>query len=115
MNSISYCHVTAQINAYTDTQDMPEFILTDAIEEITQELLTHGSIIIGGEEIHVMDLYQYGDQANKDDQANLIFMTIRDPESAKEFATKIINDCATSYFENNQLVITYLADKHSEY
>jgi len=112
MNSISYCHVTAQVNAYTDTQDMPDFILIDAISEITQELLTHGSIIIGGEEIHVMDLYQYGDQ---DDQANLIFMTIRDPESAKEFATKIINDCATSYFENNQLVITYLADKHSEY
>jgi hypothetical protein len=91
---------------------MPDLILIDAISEITQELLTHGSIIIGGEEIHVMDLYQYGDQ---DDQANLIFMTIRDPESAKEFATKIINDCATSYFENNQLVITYLADKHSEY
>jgi len=91
---------------------MPDLILIDAISEITQELLTHGSIIIGGEEIHVMDIYQYGDQ---DDQANLIFMTIRDPESAKEFATKIINDCATSYFENNQLVITYLADKHSEY
>ncbi len=112
MNSINYCHVTSQVNAYTDTKDMPDLILIDAISEITQELLTHGSIIIGGEEIHVMDLYQYGDQ---DDQANLIFMTIRDPESAKEFATKIINDCATSYFENNQLVITYLADKHSEY
>lgn len=104
--------MTSQVNAYTDTKDMPDLILIDAISEITQELLTHGSIIIGGEEIHVMDLYQYGDQ---DDQANLIFMTIRDPESAKEFATKIINDCATSYFENNQLVITYLADKHSEY
>ena len=115
MNSINYCHVTSQVNAYTDTKDMPDLILIDAISEITQELLTHGSIIIGGEEIHVMDLYQYGDQANKDDQANLIFMTIRDTESAKEFATKIINDCATSYFENNQLVITYLADKHSEY
>ena len=101
MNSINYCHVTSQVNAYTDTKDMPDLILIDAISEITQELLTHGSIIIGGEEIHVMDLYQYGDQ---DDQANLIFMTIRDPESAKEFATKIINDCATSYFENNQLV-----------
>ena len=112
MNSINYCHVTSQVNAYTDTKDMPDLILIDAISEITQELLTHGSIIIGGEEIHVMDIYQYGDQ---DDQANLIFMTIRDPESAKEFATKIINDCATSYFENNQLVITYLADKHSEY
>lgn len=112
MNSINYCHVTSQVNAYTDTKDMPDLILIDAISEITQELLTHGSIIIGGEEIHVMDLYQHGDQ---DDQANLIFMTIRDPESAKEFATKIINDCATSYFENNQLVITYLADKHSEY
>ena len=112
MNSINYCHVTSQVNAYTDTKDMPDLILIDAISEITQELLTHGSIIIGGEEIHVMDLYQYGDQ---DDQANLIFMTIRDPESTKEFATKIINDCATSYFENNQLVITYLADKHSEY
>ena len=112
MNSINYCHVTSQVNAYTDTKDMPDLILIDAISEITQELLTHGSIIIGGEEIHVMDRYQYGDQ---DDQANLIFMTIRDPESAKEFATKIINDCATSYFENNQLVITYLADKHSEY
>ena len=99
MNSINYCHVTSQVNAYTDTKDMPDLILIDAISEITQELLTHGSIIIGGEEIHVMDLYQYGDQ---DDQANLIFMTIRDPESAKEFATKIINDCATSYFENNQ-------------
>ena len=112
MNSINYCHVTSQVNAYTDTKDMPDLILIDAISEITQELLTHGSIIIGGEEIHVMDLYQYGDQ---DDQANLIFMTIRDPESAKEFATKIINDCATSYFEDNQLVITYLAEKNSEY
>ena len=115
MNSINYCHVTSQVNAYTDTKDMPDLILIDAISEITQELLTHGSIIIGGKEIHVMDLYQYGDQANQDDQANLIFMTIRDPESAKEFATKIINDCATSYFEDNQLVITYLAEKNSEY
>ena len=112
MNSLNYCHITNQVNAHTDVIDVPDFILTDAIAEITQELLTHGSITIAGEEIHVMDLYQYGDE---EDQANLIFMTIRDPKNAKEFATKIINDCATSYFEDNQLVITYLAEKNSEY
>jgi len=112
MNSINHCHVTAQVNAHTDSIDLPDFILTDAIAEITQELLDHGLIIIAGEEIHVMDLYQYGDQ---DDQANLIFMTRRDPENAQEFSTKIISDCAKSYFEDNELVITYLSEKHSEY
>ena len=112
MNSLNYCHVTAQVNAHTNTIDVPDFILTDAIAEITQELLTHGSITIAGEEIHVMDLYQYGDD---EDQANLIFMTVRDPDNAKDHATKIITDCAKFYFEDNELVITYLAEKNSEY
>ena len=113
MNSLTHCHITNQVNAHTNTIDVPDFILTDAIAEITQELLTHGSITIAGEEIHVMDLYQYGDD---EDQANLIFMTVRDPDAAKDHATQIITDCAIYYFgeSNPGLAVQYYQENHGE-
>ena len=112
MNSLTYCHVSNQIKTHNDVIDVPDFILIDAIEEITEQLLTHGSTIIGGKEIHVMDLYQYGEE---EDLRNLVFMTHRDADNAAKFAKQIITDCTKAYFEDNSLVDTYLAEKNSEY
>ena len=108
----TYCHITAQVNAHTDVINVPDFILLDAIEEITEQLLTHGSIIIGGKEIHVMELYQYGEE---EDLRNLVFMTHRSADNAAKFAKQIITDCTKAYFEGNSLVDTYLEEKNSEY
>ncbi len=107
----TYCHITAQVNEHTNQIDNP---IDWAIEEIIDELLTHGSIKIGREETHVMELYEYGDP---EDHTNLIFMTIRDPDAAKVFAKEIIRDCATNYFNEfaASLVLEYIEEKNSEY
>jgi len=107
----TYCHITAQVNDHTNQIDNP---IDWAIEEIVDELLTHGSIKIGREETHVMELYEYGDS---EDQANLILMTVRDPANAKAFAEQIIRDCATNYFNEiaASLVLEYISEKNSEY
>ena len=112
MNSINHCHVTSQVNAYTaEAFSTP---ITQAVEEIIDDLLQFGSITIGTTNYHVMDLYQYGDW---EEQANLIFMTIRDCDAAKELAEKIITDAATYYFgeSNPELALAWYEDKHSEY
>ena len=85
-----------------------------AIEEIIDDLLLHGSILIGREETHVMELYEYGDP---EDQANLILMTVRDPANAKVFAETIIRDCATHYFNEiaSSLVLEYIEEKNSPF
>jgi len=105
----TYCHITAQVNEHTNQIDNP---IDWAIEEIIEELLTHGSIKIGREETHVMDLYQYGEE---EDLRNLVFMTVRNPENAKAFAKTIIHDCATYYFNEIEagLVIEYIEEKNS--
>tara|TARA_B110001450_G_C17196564_1_gene309591 strand:- start:156 stop:500 length:345 start_codon:yes stop_codon:yes gene_type:complete len=114
MNSINHCHITNQVNAHTTAWDMPEVTSDESTTEIVEELLKHGSVTIGGTEYHVMDLYQYGDE---EALSNLVFMTIRDPDAAKDHATQIITDCAINYFgeSNPGLAVQYYQENHGEY
>jgi len=115
MNSYTtYCPVADAVSAHTTVWDMPEVTSDELTTEIVAELLTHGCVTINREEYHVMDLYQYGDE---EDLRNLVFMTIRDPAAAKDFATQIITDCAIYYFgeSNPELAIQYLEEYYGEY
>ena len=97
-----------------DPSDVPTNPIDWAIEEIIDDLLSFGSIKIGTQHTHVMDLYQYGDQ---EQHANLIFQTYLDPSNGQDIAEQIIRDCATYYFNEiaSSLVLEYIEAKHSEY
>jgi len=115
MNSYTtHCPVAADTSLNASLWDMPEVSSDEATEEIVEELLTHGSVTIGGTEYHVMDLYQYGDE---EDLRNLVFMTICDPAAAKDFATIIITECAIEYFgdPSRGLAAQYYQENHGEY
>ena len=115
MNSFTtYCPVADAVSAHTTVWDMPEVTPDESTTEIVEELLAHGSVTINRTEYHVMDLYQYGDE---EDLRNLVFMTIRDPEAAKDFAKQIITNCAIYYFgeSNPGLAIEYYQENHGEY
>ena len=114
MNSLTHCHITSQVNAHTDTQDMPDYILEDAFNELKDDLLYDGSVKIGTTHYHVTDLYQYGDE---EEQARVISLAFRFPEEASQLAQEIITKCASVYFKNNhpELTLEWYADKHSEY
>ena len=115
MNLLSnQCPAANDTSRNASLWDMPKVSSDEAAEEIVEELLTHGSVTIGGTQYHVMDLYQYGDE---EDLRNLVFMTIRDPEAAKDFATQIITDCAIYYFGENYrgLAVQYYQENHGEY
>jgi len=110
----SQCPVDADTSREASIWDMPEVSSDESTTEIVEELLAHGSVTIGGTEYHVMDLYQYGDE---EDLRNLVFMTIRDPAAAKDFATQIITDCAIYYFgqSNPGLATQYYQENNGEY
>tara|TARA_R110000751_G_scaffold306324_1_gene424418 strand:+ start:37 stop:384 length:348 start_codon:yes stop_codon:yes gene_type:complete len=115
MNSYTtYCPVADSVSAHTNIWDAPKVSSDESTTEIVEELLKHGSVTIGGTEYHVMDLYQYGDE---EDLRNLVFMTIRDSNAAKDHATQFITDCAIYYFgeSNPDLAIKYYQENHGEY
>ena len=115
MNSYTtYCPVADAVSTHTTAWDMPEVTSDELTTEIVEELWAHGSVTINRTEYHVMDLYQYGDE---EDLRNLVFMTIRDPEAAKDFAKQIITNCAIYYFgeSNPGLAIEYYQENHGEY
>ena len=114
MNSYTtHCPVAADTSRNADIFNMPSQIDV-AFSELLEELLNHGSVNIGRTEYHVMELYQYGDE---EDLRNLVFMTIRDPAAAKDFATQIITDCAIYYFgdPSRGLAAQYYQENHGEY
>jgi len=114
MNSYTtHCPVAADTSRNADIFNMPSQIDV-AFSELLEELLDHGSVTINRTQYHVMELYQYGDE---EEVRNLVFMTHRNAETAKPFATKIITECATVYFKDDhpELTLAWYEDKHSEY
>ena len=113
MNSLTHCPIADAVSVHTNIWDAPEVSSDESTAEIVEELLKHGSVTIGGTEYHVMDLYQYADE---EALSNLVFMTIRDPDAAKDHATQIITDCAIYYFgeSNPGLAVQYYQENHGE-
>ncbi len=110
---------------------MNEYLNTDhehwtredwAIDSIVSVLLEHGQITIRHphclhtETFHVMDMYQYADNAGLDDDAieQLVFMTVcdakNDTDNALQSSNDIIRACATYFFKEieNEFVESYL-------
>jgi len=115
MNSYTtYCPVADSVSVHANIWDAPEVSADESTTEIVEELLKHGSVTIGGTEYHAMDIYQFG---KEEDLRNLVFMTIRDPDAAKDHATQIITDCAIYFFgvSNPELAIQYYQENSGEY
>jgi hypothetical protein len=115
MNSYTtYCPVADAVSVHTNIWDAPKVSSDESTAKIVEELLLNGSVTIGGTEYHVMDLYQYGDE---EDLRNLVFMTIRDPDAAKDHAIQIITDCAIYCFgeSNPSLAAQYYQENSGDY